>query len=473
MRIKPLFFTVWTVAFGCVVAARLPAQTFTTLYSFSSATPYPCPCINNDGLGPQAGLVSLSNALYGTAQAGGSSGYGTVFSINTDGTGFTNLYTFSGGGDGSYPWNGLVLSGSTLYGTTADAPGPGLATIFAMNTDGTGFTTLYSFTGGDDGAYLQGGLLLSGNSLYGAAQSGGSSGSGTLYAVNTDGTGFVILHSFSAASGGINSDGIEPSATLIESGETLYGTTSFGGLSGSGTVFAINTDGTGFRRLHSFTAANIFTGVNSDGANPSGPLLLSGRTLYGTTSSGGHSGMGAVFSINTNGAGFTILHSFAGTDGSGPDAGLTVSGDTLYGITGGGGGAGKGTVFALKTNGTAFTTLHSFSGTNSDGTGPAGGVLLSDNVLYGTTSGGGDWGSGTIFSISLPVAPPQLSLIFAGANLVLSWPTNSSGFSLQSTTNLGPSAIWGTNLPAPSVVNGQNMVTNPISGLQQFFRLNQ
>lgn len=454
------------------VAVQVSGQTFMTLYSFSAASPYPCPCMNNDGLGPRAGLVLVSNTLYGTAQAGGSSGYGTVFSLNTDGTGFTNLHTFSGGGGGDYPWNGMVLSGSTLYGSTADAPGPGLGTIFAIGTDGTGFTTLYGFSGGDDGAYLQGGLLLSGNSLYGTAQSGGSSGSGTVYEVNTDGSGFVVLHTFSAASGGINSDGFHPSASLIISSNTLYGTAGFGGPSGSGTVFAVNTDGTGLRTLHSFSPLNYTTGVNNDGGNPGGALVLSGPTLYGTTSSGGRYGRGSVFKVNTNGANFTLLHTFAGTDGSSPGD-LILSADTLYGTTFAGGGPGHGTVFALKTNGTAFTTLHSFSGTNADGAGPAGGVMLSDNVLYGTTAGGGDWGSGTVFSMALPITPPQLSVVAAGPNVVLSWPANFAGFRVESTTNISPPATWATNLPPPSLVNGQYTLTNPISGPQQFFRLGQ
>jgi AAA ATPase domain len=52
-------------------------------------------------------------------------------------------------------------------------------------------------------------------------------------------------------------------------------------------------------------------------------------------------------------------------------------------------------------------------------------------------------------------------------------PTNAAGFTLQSTTNLGSSAVWTTNSPAPVVVNGQNKVKNPISGAQQFYRFSQ
>jgi hypothetical protein len=51
-------------------------------------------------------------------------------------------------------------------------------------------------------------------------------------------------------------------------------------------------------------------------------------------------------------------------------------------------------------------------------------------------------------------------------------PTHATGFTLQSTTNLG-SSVWTTNSLAPVVVNGQNTVTNPISGTQRFYRLSQ
>ena len=116
---------------------------------------------------------------------------------------------------------------------------------------------------------------------------------------------------------------------------------------GNGTVFAVNTDGTGFTNLHSFTAlSNPFgSGTNSDGANPYAGLILSGITLYGTALNGGGSGAGTVFSLNTDGTGFTNLHSFnSGSAGGYPYAGLILSGNTLYGTTS----SGWGTVFSLS-----------------------------------------------------------------------------------------------------------------------------
>jgi uncharacterized repeat protein (TIGR03803 family) len=97
------------------------------------------------------------------------------------------------------------------------------------------------------------GLVLSGNTLYGAAEYGGSSGNGTIFALNTDGTGFTNLYYFSFLyPPGTNSDGTYPYGTLLLSGNILYGTALFGGDSDSGTVFSLKRDGTCFTTLHSF-----------------------------------------------------------------------------------------------------------------------------------------------------------------------------------------------------------------------------
>jgi uncharacterized repeat protein (TIGR03803 family) len=143
---------------------------------------------------PFAGLILLSNTLYGTAARGGSSDGGTLFAINTDGTGFTNLHSFNGsGGAGSV--SGLILSGNTLYGTTEYGGSSGNGSLFAVNTDGTSFTNLYGFTPllgsypytNSDGAYPVAGLILSGNTLYGTARGGGSSpGNGTVFSLSLE-----------------------------------------------------------------------------------------------------------------------------------------------------------------------------------------------------------------------------------------------------------------------------------------------
>jgi uncharacterized repeat protein (TIGR03803 family) len=428
---------------GLIPAGRLTAQTLTTLHGFTATDPNTG--ANTDGANPQAGLVVSGNILYGTAAAGGSSGNGTVFALNTNGRGFTNLYNFTGGSDGNLPQSVLILSGSTLYGMATTGGGWGNGTVFALSTNGMGFTNLYSFTAfpvgyftNSDGAFPHAGLILSGNTLYGTAEAGGSSGNGTVFRVNTNGLNFTNLYSFTATSGsegffgnGTNSDGALPVAGLILSGNTLYGTTEEGGSGGNGTVFRINTDGTGFTNLYSFTAfpASYF---NSDGSYPSAGVILSGNALYGTAQYGGSSGNGTVFKLNTDGTGFTNLYSF--TSGNYNSSGII---------------------------------------TNSDGALPSAGLILLGNTLYGTADGGGISGYGTVFSLFFP---PQLTIIQNRTNVIVTWPNNVagfnySGFTMQSTTNLVSPVVWTTNFPAPVVINGQNTVTNPISGTQQFFRL--
>src|ERR1044071_5904591 len=440
MKTKSLFVLPALIAvLNLIPSGRVAAQTFTTLHSFTAFYA----CANLEGAGPN-GLVLSGNTLYGTANSGGLSGIcpevgaGTVFSVNTDG-GFTTLRTFASRGpeylDGAYPTAALILSGNSLYGTAYDGGTSGNGTLFRINTDRSGFTVLHSFTGGSDGANPRAGLISSGNTLYGTASQGGSSDNGTVFAVNTDGTGFTNLHSFTATADFIytNSDGASPRAGLVLSGNTLYGTAVSGSVSGYGTVFAVNTDGSGFTNLHTFTAAP-YPYTNSDGANPYAGLILSGDTLYGTALSGGNSSYGTVFAVNTNGTGFTNLHSFTAR---------VVDGNGYY--------------------------------TNTDGTYPTAALILSGDTLYGTAAEGGRAGHGTVFSLSFR---PQLTITSSGTNVILTWPTNVAGFdytgyTLRSTTNLVPPAVWSTNSPVPVILNGQNTVTNPISDAQQFYRLVQ
>src|SRR5437867_3017663 len=170
-------------------------------------------------------------------------------------------------------------------GQRLEVASSGYGTVFAINTNGTGFTNLV----GSVGSF--GGLILSGDTLYGTAPTGGSSDNGRVFAVSTSGTGFTNMHSLTATDNntGTNIDGSHPYCGLILSGNTLYGTIQSGISTAGGTVFAVSTNGTSFRTLHIFT----FT----DGAYLEGGLILSGNTLYGTASYASISGQGTVFSI--------------------------------------------------------------------------------------------------------------------------------------------------------------------------------
>ena len=166
---------------------------------------------------------------------------------------------------------------------------------------GPAFQTSQPFANSGIGP-VEGNLTLVGSKLYGTTEFGPSVGPGSIFSMNPDGSDVTILHSFTGTGG----DGGEPRAGLLLVGSTLYGTTVSGGADGDGTIFAINTDGTGYRVLYSFT------GSGGDGSEPFAALTLAGSTLYGTTVSGGTSDDGTIFSIGTNGAGISGAPFFHG-----------------------------------------------------------------------------------------------------------------------------------------------------------------
>jgi uncharacterized repeat protein (TIGR03803 family) len=476
-----------------VLAGPLPANAqpvFTTLYDFSSDVL----ATNSDGNAPTGGLVISGSTLYGTALVGGAYGQGTVYAIQTNGFGFTNLHSFTGSNDGAQPFSGLAVAGNVLYGTVRQGGTASNGKLFALDTSGSNFVPLYSFSASvfnagnntstnSDGYGPLGNLIVSGNMLYGTANGGGIFGQGTVFGISTNGSGFTNLHNFASIFGGsgTNQEGANPYCGLVLSGGILYGTTDHGGRFGQGSIFAVNMSGGGFTNLHSFAGS-----ANSDGANAEAGMVLVGDTLYGTTAFGGTNNQGSIFAINTNGTGYKVLRSFptqsAGTnyDGSQPLGNLIYSGGTLYGTASGGGSSGSGTIFSLNLDGTGFTNLYNFSspdqntGTNTDGTQPYAGLILAGDTLYGTAESGGSYQDGTVFALSLAATtpPPTLTITEIGNQTVLSWPTSASGYTLQYITNI--STVNWSNITSGIETLGTNFVyTNLLNAPAAYFRLEE
>jgi uncharacterized repeat protein (TIGR03803 family) len=454
-------------------ASSLSAQTFTVLHTFGASSGI----TNLDGVYPRGDLVLAGGTLYGTAYSGGPNGYGTVFSVGTNGGSFSLLYSFTAGADGAFPLRHLVLGGNTLYGTAGRGNIGGYGSIFSVGTNG-GFATVYSFSGGSDGSYPGPGLLLRGNTLYGSANQGGANGCGTVFSVNTNGSNFALLHTF-----GGSPDGKNPFGGLVLSGSMLYSTAQNGGLnsnSGFGTLFSIDVDAMAFTLLHAFSGH-----TNTDGQSPQGGLVLSSNTLYGTTFDGGSNSYGTVYSFSTGTSNYAVLRSFSnGPDGAYLEAGLAVAGNTLYGATlRDGASAYSGTLFSLNTDGSSFTLLHAFSAaipdygyTNWDGAMPYGELTVLGNVLYGAAQMGGANGSGTVFSLAIEPAITNLSL--AGTNAVLNGINSIAGhtYTVLTSTNLAlPLNQWtpvATNLlnsGGDFSITATNAVNSP--DLQQYYIL--
>ena len=419
-----------------------------------------------DGFWPKAPVIGFGNRLYGTTPTH-SSGAGTIFALNTDGSGFTVLKAFSGGVDGGGPYAPLIASGETLYGTVSSGGTSFRGAVFAIKTNGTGFNLLHSFvtTSGPlstnaEGAGPEAGLILSGDTLYGVARYGGNFGAGTVFSLKTNGTSFTTLHHFPELleASETNGQGAKPVSSLVITGDTLFGVAISGGNLGYGTVFTLKTNGTGFGTLRHFNG--------TDGLFPRA-LMMSANKLYGSTTD-------SLFAMNTDGTGFTNLASFAAPGRGSPEGSIIMSGDRIYGATYRGGTADEGTVYSVRTNGAGFVMLEQFpptsgpDSTNSFGARPHG-LSLFGNSLYGTTEGGGNWGSGTVFRMAFP--PPVLAIAPDGTNVLLKWPASPGGFNLQTTTNPASPVNWTTNSGLATIVNGQNVVTNPATGPQRFFRL--
>jgi uncharacterized repeat protein (TIGR03803 family) len=401
---------------------------------------------------PLAGLIQGADGrFYGTTSGGAPNTAGTIFRINADGSGFTELYSFNYSTDGGTPQAALLQGkDGRLYGTTDGGGANDAGTIFSIGTDGSGFTVLRTLVPATDGAYPTAALIQGTDGLlYGTAAGGGVNNCGSIFSIAPDGSGFTVLRLLDDTN-----DGAGPQGLLQAKDGRLYGCAINGGpTSSGGTIFSIAPDGSGFTVLRDLMAP-------TDGGAAFATLVQGndGR-LYGTASNGGanyaDNFSGTIFSIAMDGTGFTVLHSFtSGTEGGYPLAGLIQASDgNLYGTTSQAGPNGNGTIFSVATNGSGFTVLRSLA-LATDGANPQGALLQArDGNLYGATEYGGVYYSGTLFGIA-PVgggvnpvpAPPTPTPPAPVAPALVVQP-------LGQTVNTGATAVfWVTasGLPPPS-----------------------
>jgi uncharacterized repeat protein (TIGR03803 family) len=371
-----------------------------------------------DGRIPYGVLVLHNGTFYGTTTYGGPpynvtpgnpANKGSVFRMNLDGTGFTILHEFSGGdNDGWKPWSGLSITGDTIYGSTVygGPHGESGGVLYMLSTDGGGFRVLHAFGEPGDGYGGSTSPTLIGDSLYGMTRWGGN-GTGTIYSYDTTREVYNQLHRFAAD----GSDGSSPLGTITAGNDGfLYGLTWLGGQHNMGTLFRIQPDGSSFETLHHFAG-------ETQGKYPYDSLAFDGsHTLYGTTLGeygNDASDLGAIFKFDLSTNTYSILHIFVGgVDDSGkPNGSVTLSKDgrLLYGTTHGDaawGGDEFGILYQMNTDGTGFKQIHEFTGGMAGDT-PMRTPLLIDGILYGMTAFGGAENYGIIYryQVSSGVTP--------------------------------------------------------------------
>jgi uncharacterized repeat protein (TIGR03803 family) len=422
--VETFVIVVVTFVLGGSAAAQV---TYKTLYNFRGGA---------DGSSPQAVVRDSAGNLYGTTFAGGANGYGSVFELspNADGTwSKQTLHSFANT-DGNEPGGTLIFDpAGNLYGITLYGGGTGgcyftgdCGVVFKLthNSDGSWTeSVLHVFTGeGGDGANPQGALTFdNAGNLYGTTAWGGG-GMGSVFQLTPNSNGSwteYMLYGFAFdGATGAYPNGTKP---VFDAAGNLYGTTTFGGLSGCsprgngcyglGVVFELTPNSTApwnVHVLHSFTDGR-------DGASPTCPLILdTAGNVYGTASWGGsYSGNGTVFMLTPNADGHwteRVLHEFTGgKDGGVPFAGLVFdSAGNLYGATLNGGNlsdcdaAGCGVVYELtrtSAGGWGETVLHTFE--NNPGSHPSNSLIIdAAGHLYGTTNGDGVTTFGSVFEIT-------------------------------------------------------------------------
>jgi uncharacterized repeat protein (TIGR03803 family) len=400
MKIKIAHLLTGLLAGGALVGA---AQTFTDLHDFSGP----------DGNLPVGGLVISDGQLYGVTQSGGSANSGVIYKMDFNGNNFSIIHNLDVNNymDGQNPQTGMTLANGMLYGTTAGDQADGAGYLFSLNGDGTGFAST------PEGAlrpnpkagqiWYTAGLAVTDNVMYGISSFGGDTGYyGSIFRASTDLLTWTNFYSFTALSAGKNKDGANPRCTPILLGNTLYGTAELGGANGVGTLFSIGTNGSNYKVLHTFA------GGTKDGGHPAPYMAVDGDTLYGTTYFGGTS-YGTIFKINTDGSGYKVLYFFqANGDGGYPYGGVMLAGSTLYGMAGllSPAGNASGALFSINTDGTGFKTVLKIP--FNQGTLSYGNLILTNGIIYGVSANGGLYTNGFAFSIALPAEtiPPTLSI---------------------------------------------------------------
>jgi uncharacterized repeat protein (TIGR03803 family) len=412
------------------------------------------------------------------------------------GQGYELLYSFDFT-NGAYPSSFILGRDGNFYGTTSDGGEHWYGTVFRLSPGGE-LVTLCSFDASDGvspGALVEG---TDGN-FYGSAPHGGAHDGGTIFRCTPEGR-LTRLLSFPNVGG----EGVyDP---LVEGTDgAFYGTTWAGGSNFLGGIVRITTNGV-MTTIASFDRTN--------GSRPLGCLTPDGDgNYYGTANQGASNGYGSVFRVTPAGE-ITTVHSFTAADGS-PAPGLTRRRDgtflgassgpyplvggflysvtplgesvnlvqfgglktpvsrfaedaagNLYGTTTAPDGYGMGTLFKLTPDG-ELSTLVTFSGAN--GAYPYTGLVSTqDGSLYGVTQQGGVNGYGVVFRLSLP---PFLNVQRSGGTVILSWPTNSTGFTLQTATNVARGTPWAEVTNVPGVAGANFVVSDTMVPPTRFYRL--
>ena len=364
-----------------------------------------------NGYQPIGGVTLDSQGnLFGTTSHNTNNVNGSVWEIASGSNTINTIASFNGT-NGASPWAGVTLdSQGNLYGTTQSGGASGDGAVWEIVKGSNTITTLASFNG-TNGSMVRGGVTFDSNgNLYGTTQTGGANSGGTVWEIVKGSSAITTLGSFNFNA----SYGSQPIAGVtFDSHGNLFGTTSSGGSLGTGAVWEIAKGSGTITTFASFSAA---------GFNAKGSVTIDAQgNLYGTTSASTTFGnKGTVWEIASGTNTITNLVTFTGANGSTPYSGVTLDGQgNLYGTTTIGGANNMGTLFEIVKGSSTITTLVSFNGSN--GAEPYAGVTFdSSGNVYGTTLiGGANNNDGTVFELGTNAVPEPSSLFMGFIGLAV------------------------------------------------------
>ncbi len=384
-----------------VTVRAAQAQTYTVIHNFTGGA---------DGYNPTSTLVQdRAGNLYGTTENGGTYHEGVLFQLKPTRSGgwiFYPIHEFAGGSDdgaGPFDYGGLTIGpDGNIYGSTVGGGMTGcngdcsLGVVFRLQPPPTScravlcpwpLSIVYEF-GSLGPAYPESNVVFdAAGNLYGTTQFG--------YAYELSPSGGDWTQSASYYLGGQMTAGLVP-----DNAGNAYGVTECGGTHSAGVVFELTPGASGWTEtvLYNFTAGN-------DGGYPIGGLMFNQGNLYGSTSYGGSAGGGTIFELSPSGSEWTLttLCSFGtGLGFYGPQSPLTMdAAGNLYGTTNGDGAFGDGMVFKATRSGSNWTCtdLHDFG--EPTGLFPIAGVTVGANGnLYGTATQSGSNHEGVVWQIT-------------------------------------------------------------------------
>ena len=484
-----------------------------TLFKVSSVFPYTYSLVATftggsgtvPGTGPRGPLIVGHDGLfYGSTEAGGPAGNGTVFKVTALGAlsslaSFTNatgwnpigapLHTttgvifpnHSGGAAGRGTLMRIPLAGAPLVESSfPDSVGEPAGSIIDVSgarfglsetrrfftvldaSPPTALATLNSVIGSDAEELADG----QDGFLYGTSQTGGASLKGTVFRLTPTGSA-TLLATLSGA------NGQSPNVPLAFGPDGMFGTTQIGGSSNNGTIFKVTTGG---------VLTTLFSFGTTGPRRPTAGLVAGvDGNFYGTTALGGASDDGVVFRVTPAGV-FTVLKEFTSSNGNLPCRLLAAADGTLYGCTLEGGAGNFGTVFRILPGGT-FTSLFSFTGYTGviRGKEPEGKLGFGPGgVLYGVAPKGGTGGGGTAFRITgtgphggtKPAVRAVPGFVELHSIVQLGGESTNVSFDFGPTVALGQNT--GSSLLAPSVLAHEtftDVVVPPAPGQTLYFRV--